>query len=91
MALRITEVNGIFEVNGNLLASNAYQLRKHFEAVLQIKKHIRINLGHLETLDTGSIGDLRSLISYATRNGKFIEFLGKSNRKVCKVLKAAGL
>ncbi|WP_026933729.1 hypothetical protein [Christiangramia echinicola] len=82
MALSINENNGIFEVNGNLSASNTYQVRKYFEIILKMKNNIKISLEKLDSMDIASVFELRALMSYAAKHGKIVTFDGARNKKI---------
>ncbi len=90
MALTINENNGVFEVTGNLSASNTYQVRKYFEIMIQMKGNLRISLEKLDSLDIGSVFEFRTLISYAARHGKTITFDGAKNKKIRGALIGSG-
>ncbi len=90
MALSIKEKNGIFEVNGNLSASNSYQVRKYFEVMLEMKKQIKICLANLDSMVIRSVFEMRALILYALRRGRLINFIGEQNGKIRGAFLGAG-
>lgn len=82
MALSIKENNRIFEVNGNLSASNSYQVRKYFEIMLKMNGNIKISLENLDSMDIGSVFELKALAALASRQGKTVTFIGSKNKKI---------
>ena len=82
MALSINENNGIFEVNGNLSASNSYQVKRYFEIMLKMKGNIRISLEKLDSMDIASVFEFRALMSNAGKQGKIVTFDGAKNKKI---------
>lgn len=90
MALSIKETNGIFELIGNLSASNSYQVRKYFEVMLKMKKKVKVSLDKLDSMDIGSVFEMRALILYAARRGRVINFTGNNNGKIRGAFLGAG-
>lgn len=82
MALTINENNGVFEVTGNLSASNTYQVRKYFEIMLKMRNNIRISLAKLDSMDIASVFEFRALMAFAARHGKIVTFDGAKNKKI---------
>lgn len=90
MALSIKEINGIFEVRGNLSSSNSFQVRKYFEIMLQMKKNIKISLAELDSMDIGSVLELQTLMVFAAKAGHSLSFTGESNKKIKGAFLGAG-
>lgn len=84
--LQINYTQGIFEVEGKLLAENSYSLKRHFEMMLKESKKIVLSLDKLESIDVSGINSIISLYKNAIKQNKIFYVIGKGNRKIAKAL-----
>ncbi|HIB38133.1 hypothetical protein [Mesonia sp.] len=82
MAFAITKNKGEYWLRGNLTASNAPLVKKHFEMILMNKQELTIHLDFLDSLDTGSMFELQLLKNMAYDRHKIIHFVGQHNKKI---------
>jgi len=84
MALTITNNQGIFEINGNLISQNALSLEHHFQQILSNKEKIVVCLNKVKCIDTYGIIVLTNLYKSAMKNNKILYIIGKENKKIQK-------
>ena len=82
MALSIKVNNNVFEVHGNLSASNSYQVRQYFEIMLKIKGNITISLENLDSMDIAGVFEFRTIKIDAANKGKMVTYKGAQNKKI---------
>ena len=87
MAFFIKQNNELVQLSGNLTVSTAQLVRTHIETLLKRIDFFTIDLSEIDSIDTGSVLELRSLMETAFRKGKKISFIGKQNQKIMGAFK----
>jgi anti-anti-sigma factor len=89
--LQINYSQGLFEIEGSLLAENSESLRIHFEALLRRNNKIILNLDKVDKIDSSGINCIVELYKKALRNNKICYAIGKHNKKISKAIKTSRL
>ncbi|MAN27727.1 MULTISPECIES: STAS domain-containing protein [Mesonia] len=87
MAFFIKQNNELVQLSGNLTVSTAHLVRTHIETLLKNIDFFTIDLSEIDSIDTGSVLELRSLVETAFKKGKKIAFMGKQNQKIIGAFK----
>ena len=82
MTLNIYEIEGVFELQGEVTTYNAQQVEKYFEVMLRLKPQVIINLSRLESMDVAGVYAFYNLLNQASKEGKFLRFVGANNFKL---------
>jgi anti-anti-sigma regulatory factor len=86
MDFKITEVNGVFSVFGNLNCQNINQLQDKIVYYLQHQNQAIINLKSIEQMDNTSAIVLQKLYTNALRRNLNLLIVGRENKVVCSVM-----
>lgn len=84
MPLQIKNNQGIFEINGNIIAENVYSLKHHFEQLLVQSERIIISLDHVKKIDAYGVQVLTKLHKMAMKSNKILSIIGKENKTIKK-------
>jgi len=84
MALQITNNQGIFEINGKIIAENAKSLQHHFEHLLFCNDMIILSVDKVKRIDASGVTVLTNLYKKAMKSNKVFYIIGKENKKVKK-------
>ncbi|MCA0132598.1 STAS domain-containing protein [Winogradskyella alexanderae] len=76
MALTITEINGIFTVEGMVNSTTANQLKNYCETLLNTCGKVIIDLQHIAFMDINGLMTLRELYAYAKSSNTVFSVLG---------------
>ena len=87
MTLNIYEIEGVFELQGDVTTYNAQQVEMYFEVMLRLKPQVIINLSRLESMDVAGVYAFCNLLNQASKEGKFLRFVGANNFKLVFPLK----
>ncbi len=82
MALQITNNQGIFEINGSIVAENAKSLQHHFEQLLFTKDKVILSVDFVNKIDNSGVNALTNLYKRAMKSNKVFYIIGKENNKV---------
>ncbi len=90
MAFLISSQNGELLLQGNLNVDQVHQIRPH---LINFKKErqLIINLSALDSLDTGSVFELKHLSLWVRKYQKMLTFTGESNQKIKGAFKRSGI
>ncbi len=91
MAFFITQNNELVKLSGNLTVSTAQLVRTHIEALLRNIDFFTIDLSEIDSIDTGSVLELKNLVETAFKEGKKIVFMGKQNEKIIGAFKRCNI
>ncbi|MBQ0733836.1 STAS domain-containing protein [Aquimarina celericrescens] len=84
MALQITNNQGVFEINGNIISENSKSLQSHFEQLLHKTDSVFISVDNVKKIDVSGINVLTKLYKSAMKNNKIFFIIGKENEVVKK-------
>lgn len=84
MAIKITQNQGIYEINGSIVAENAQSLQDHFEKLLFSVDKVVLCIDKVKKIDASGVAVLTRLFRNAVKNDKVFYIIGKENKKVSK-------
>ncbi|MCR9264286.1 MAG: STAS domain-containing protein [Flavobacteriaceae bacterium] len=87
MALQITEVRGVFSVNGELNSMNVNILERHMDRFISPKRPIILNLERVKSMDSTAARVLQKMYVRAIKGNSILSIVGWQNRNVLQVLK----
>lgn len=82
MALTITENQGIFEINGQLINKNALSLHQHFRKLLNTTEKVIVSLEKVKKIDTQGVHVLTNLHKKAMKSNKIFCIIGGENQNI---------
>lgn len=82
MALQITNIAGVLEINGSLNAQNTSSLQNYFEALINQSSFIILSLNNIIEMDKTAFHAIISLYKKALSRNKVFYIIGKENQKV---------
>ncbi len=82
MALKITELNGIFLIEGSINSTTAINFKNHFEAILDIDKRLTIDIDNVTEIDTTGMETLRELYSKAIHHNRPFYIVGTGCKEI---------
>ncbi|WP_025741603.1 STAS domain-containing protein [Aquimarina pacifica] len=82
MAFKITNNQGILEVNGNIIGENTVFMRSYFEELLSDTDKIVLSLDHVKTIDLNGVEAVTTLCKKAMELNKIFYVIGKDNRSI---------
>ncbi|WP_378186551.1 STAS domain-containing protein [Aquimarina sp. W85] len=85
MALSITNTQGIFEINGSLLATNVNCFESHFTQLLKTTEKVIVSLDKLHDIDAYAAQIVTKLYKKAIQSNKIFSVIGKQNNAVQEV------
>lgn len=86
MELRITEINGVFSVFGNLNNQNIIFLQERITSYLVNQRQAVINLTSIVQMDNTSAIVLQKLYTNALRRNLNLLIIGRQNKVVTSVM-----
>ncbi len=86
MELRITELNGVFSVFGNLNNQNIIMLQERITSYLVNQRQAVINLTSIVQMDNTSAIVLQKLYTNALRRNLNLLIIGRQNKVVTNVM-----
>ncbi|MCK8521340.1 STAS domain-containing protein [Aquimarina sp. D1M17] len=84
MVLSITKNQGVFEINGSIVAENAQALQYHFEQLLFCEKQVILSVDQVKKIDVSGVNALSNLYKRAIKSNKLFYIIGKENKNVRK-------
>ncbi|TGV00667.1 STAS domain-containing protein [Flavivirga rizhaonensis] len=82
MALKITEQNGTFLVEGTINANTALNFQNHLETILNVYETLTIDIENVTEIDASGMNALRALYSNALIYNRPFYILGTGCKEV---------
>ncbi len=85
MALKITNNQGIFEINGKLIFENVKSLQNYFECLIEQSDSLIISIEKVKKIDVSGVNTLALLYRKAMKKNKILSIIGKENKNIQQV------
>lgn len=82
MALKITEQNGTFIVEGTINATTAMDFQNHLESIINVYETLTIDIENVTEIDTSGMKAMRALYSNALIYNRPFYILGTGCKEV---------
>lgn len=84
MQLKITNIKGVFEIQGRFTKENTSSVKEHFNYLLDHYQEIIMCLKKVSKIDQKAIEVLHDIYSKSVKRGKILFVLGHENENIIK-------
>jgi ABC-type transporter Mla MlaB component len=89
MALKISEKNGTFLLNGTLNSTTSRSFIIHFEYIIEQSQNVVINIDGITEIDYDGLEGIKTLTAIALRQHKMFSVIGNGCKDIYQDLKCS--